>query len=59
VVAVVSIFTAMVMLMVAIFDIRSAADPVHARIPFVYLAYIAAGIAWYSLRRKKTAVTTA
>jgi amino acid transporter len=49
-VGVVSVFTALVMLMVAVFDIRSAADPVHARIPYIYLAYIAAGIAWYSLR---------
>ena len=56
-VAVVSVFSALVMLMVAVFDIRSAADSAHARIPYVYLAYIAAGIASYSLGRRRAAKT--
>lgn len=51
-VAVVSIVTAVVMIVVAVFDIRSSADSAHARIPFIYLAYIAAGIAWYGMRRR-------
>jgi len=54
-VAAVSIFTALVMAMVAAFDIRSAADAAHSRIPFIYLAYIVAGLAWYGLRRKHAA----
>ena len=53
-VAIVSIFTVVVMILIAIFDLRSASDPAHARIPCIYLGYIAAGIAWYALRRKKS-----
>ena len=52
-VAAVSVFTALVMLMVAVFDIRSATDPVHARIPYIFIAYIAAGLGWYGLRRRR------
>jgi amino acid transporter len=54
VVAAVSILTVVVMILIAVFDLRSSSDPVHARIPYIYLAYIAAGIGWYALRRKKT-----
>jgi amino acid transporter len=54
-VIVVSILAALAMLMVAIFDIQSTADPVHARIPYIYLAYIAAGIAWYGLQQRRAA----
>lgn len=53
-VAVVSMFTVAVMITIAVFDLRSSSDPVHARIPYIYLGYIVAGIAWYTLRRKKT-----
>ena len=52
-VAAISILTVLVMLLIAVFDLRSASDPAHARIPYIYLGYIAAGIAWYALRRKK------
>lgn len=58
-VAVVSVFTVVVMVLIAIFDLRSASDAVHARIPFIYLAYIAAGIGWYAVRRKKTVAIAA
>jgi amino acid transporter len=51
--AAVSVFIVIVMILIAVFDFRSSSDPVHARIPYIYLAYIAAGIAWYALRRKK------
>ncbi len=54
-VAIVSIFTVVVMILIAVFDLKSSSDPAHARIPYIYLAYIAAGIAWYSVRRKKAA----
>jgi len=54
-VAFVSVLTLLVMALIVIFDLQSAADRVHARIPFVYLAYLAAGLAWYALRRKRPA----
>jgi amino acid transporter len=51
--AAVSVFTVAVILTIAIFDLKSAEDPIHARIPYLYLGYIAVGLAWYALRRKK------
>jgi amino acid transporter len=51
--AAVSVLTVAVILMIAVFDLQSASDAVHARIPYLYLAYITAGIAWYLLRRRK------
>jgi len=42
-----------VMILIVIFDLRSATDATHARIPWIYLAYIAAGLAWYGLRRAR------
>ncbi len=56
VVAAVSILTVLVMVLIAVFDLRSTSDQVHARIPYIYLAYIASGVAWYALRRKKTVI---
>ncbi len=53
VVVIISAFTVIVMILIAIFDLRSASDPAHARIPYVYLGYIVAGSSWYALRRKK------
>jgi amino acid transporter len=53
VLAAVSILTVAVILVIAIFDLNSAEDIVHARIPYLYLGYIAAGLAWYALRRRK------
>jgi amino acid transporter len=54
-VAAVSVITVVVLILIAVFDLRSTADAVHARIPYIYLAYIVAGIAWYALRRGKAA----
>ena len=51
-VAIVSIITVAVIVLITIFDLNSAADPIHARIPYFYLCYVAAGLAWYGLRRK-------
>jgi amino acid transporter len=59
VVAAVSALTVVVLVLIAIFDVRSTADALHARIPYIYLAYIVAGIAWYALRRKPAAITAA
>jgi amino acid transporter len=52
-VAAISVATVLVMILIVVFDLRSASDPNHARIPWIYLGYIAAGLAWYALRRKK------
>ena len=57
-VAVVSVITVIVMILIAVFDWRSSTDPVHARIPYIYLGYIAAGIAVYFVRRKKAVLPT-
>ena len=57
-VAAASILTVVVLILIAVFDLRSTADEVHARIPYIYLGYIAAGIAWYALRRNKAVVPT-
>lgn len=52
-VAAVSIVTVIVMILIAVFDLRSSADAVHTRIPYIFLAYIGAGLAWYFVRRNK------
>jgi amino acid transporter len=51
-VAAVSVLAVLAVVLIAILDLRSTADPVHARIPYLYLGYIALGIAWYFIRRK-------
>ena len=40
----VSSLTVVVIVLIAIFDIRSSTDPGHARIPYIYLGYIALGL---------------
>jgi len=55
-VAAISILTVVVIVLITVFDLRSTSDPVHARIPYLYLAYIAAGLVWYAFRRKKAVV---
>ncbi len=52
-VAAASALTIAVILLITIFDLNSAADPLHARIPYFYLVYIAAGLLWYVLRWKR------
>ena len=52
VVAALSFLTVAVIVMIAVYDLRSAPDAVHARIPYLYLAYITAGLVWYGIRRK-------
>jgi len=53
-IATVSALTVAVMILIVVFDLRSAADENHARIPYIYLSYLAAGLGWYGLKRKKT-----
>jgi hypothetical protein len=52
-VAALSIFTVAVLILIAIFDLKSTADAAHARIPYIYLGYIALGIGWYAVRPRK------
>jgi amino acid transporter len=52
-VAIVSVLTVVVIVLIAVFDLESSSDPAHARIPYIYLCYIAAGIAWYAIRHNK------
>ena len=49
--AAVSLLTVVLIVLIAIFDLNSAADAAHARIPYLYLAYIALGLGWYGVRR--------
>jgi amino acid transporter len=56
VLAAVSVLTVIVIVTITIFDLNSAADAVHARIPYLYLSYIAMGLAWYAVRRRKAQV---
>lgn len=48
----VSVLTVLVVVLILMFDLRSTADDVHARLPYIYLLYIAAGLGWYAARRK-------
>jgi amino acid transporter len=54
--AVVSVLAVLVVGLIAVFDLRSTTDVAHARLPYIYLIYIAAGLAWYAARRKRAAV---
>jgi amino acid transporter len=50
-IAAVSILTVLVIALIVVFDIQSAADPVHASLPYAYLAYLGAGTGWHMLRK--------
>jgi hypothetical protein len=52
-VAGISVLTVVVMILIVIFDLKSATDEIHARIPWIYLGYIAAGLALYLVRRRQ------
>jgi amino acid transporter len=54
--ATISALTVIFILLLTLFDLNSAADAVHARIPFIYLVYIAAGLGWYGLQRSMRAM---
>lgn len=51
-VAVISVLAVIAVLLIAVFDVHSTSDPVHARIPYIYLGYIVVGVGWYGLRRR-------
>ncbi len=59
VVTAVSILAVIAVLLISVFDLHSTSDPVHARIPYIYLGYIVLGLAWHALKRRKTAPTAA
>ena len=58
-VAVISVMAVLVIIMIAVFDLRSTADVAHARLPYIYLLYISTGLAWYAARRKYFATVNA
>jgi amino acid transporter len=48
-----SAVTVLVMILITVLDIRSSADPAHARIPYLYMGYLAVGLAIYFSRRRQ------
>jgi amino acid transporter len=52
-VAATSVVAVLVVVMIAVYDLRSTTDEAHARLPYIYLLYIAAGLTWYALRRRR------
>jgi amino acid transporter len=52
-VAAASMVTVLVMIVVVVFDLQSAADVNHARIPWIYLGYLAMGLVWSTVTRRK------
>lgn len=50
-----SAMTVLVLALIGIYDLRSTTDAMHARIPYIYLVYLAAGMAWFSVQRKRAA----
>ena len=55
-IAAMSVLSVVVIILIAAFDLHSTGDVVHARIPYIYLAYIGAGLVWYLARRPHTAI---
>ena len=49
----ISVVTVVIMILILVFDLISASDPAHARIPYIYLIYLTIGIAWYMVKRKR------
>ena len=58
IVVVVSILALLVVVLIAVYDLRSTADEAHARLPYIYVFYIAAGLASYAARRKHVLLAT-
>lgn len=50
-----STLTVVVLVSIAVYDLKSSADAAHAHIPYVYLAYLTMGIGWYWVRRQQLA----
>jgi hypothetical protein len=50
-VAAASAMTVLVVITVVVFDLQSASDVNHARIPWIYMGYLAVGLVWSWLNR--------
>lgn len=48
----ISALAVLVVVLIAVYDLRSTADAAHARLPYIYLVYIAGGLAWYLVGRR-------
>ncbi len=53
-----SIATVLVMGLIVVYDLRSASDATHARIPWIYLGYLGVGLLWALVRRGKLKAST-
>lgn len=57
-VLVLSVVTVLVMGLIVVYDLRSASDATHARIPWIYLGYLGVGLLWALVRRGKLKTST-
>ena len=48
----VSVLTVAVIVLIVVFDLQSSADAVHGRLPYIYVLYLAAGLALYTLKKR-------
>lgn len=48
VIAGVSVIAVIVIALITVFDLRSTADLAHARLPWIFAGYLAAGLGWYA-----------
>ena len=55
----ISVLTVVMMILIVVFDLRSASDANHARIPWIYLGYLAAGLVWWWAMKVKVAAASA
>ena len=53
VVAGVSVLAVVVIVLIAVLDLRSTADLAHARLPWIFAVYLAAGLGWYGFSRTR------
>lgn len=53
VVAGVSVLAVVVIVLIAVFDLRSTADLAHARLPWIFAVYLVAGLGWYGFSRRR------
>lgn len=56
IVTAISILAVVVIASIAVFDLRSTADLAHARLPYIFAIYLAAGLAWYAFSRMRATV---
>lgn len=49
-----SVLAVLLIALIAVFDLRSTADVVHARLPYLYVGYIAGGLMWYRFSARRS-----